>query len=187
MTEPDYISLIDEYKQAGQIPLLWQWRAREYICAANVLGRVTDKSDLFASRRTKHWKPHRTIRMLYGLALEMMLKGLLVAQGVDATSTGKLNRQLKTHDVLVLWKRASLPLNPQTEQLLKTLHWSIEAGKYPIGTDSDAYEPVPYLRASATVNQIMKLLETVEAALHQTARSLDSTDLRELCSDWQLP
>ncbi len=184
MAEPDYTSLIDEYKHAGQLPLLWQWRAREYICAANVLRRVTDKTDLFALRDTKRWKPHRTVRMLYGLALEIMLKGLLIAQGVDATSTGKLNQRLQTHNVLVLWKHAGLPLDPQTEQVLKILHWSIEAGKYPIGTKFDAFEPVPYLRASATVNQIMRLLETVEAALHATERVLDKTDLRKLCTDW---
>src|SRR5207244_4174067 len=127
----------------------------------------------------------RTIRMLYGLALEIMLKGLLVAQGVDATSTGKLNKRFKHHDVLALWKDAGLPLNQQTEQLLTTLHWSIEAGKYPIGTKSDAYEPVPYLRASATINQFLKLLETVEAALHTHDRLVDATDLRSLCSDWK--
>jgi hypothetical protein len=185
MDETDYTWLIDEYKQVGQIPLLWQWRSREYICAANILRRAGDDTNLFKTRNDKRWKPRRVIRLLYGLALEMQLKGLLVAQGVDATSTGQLNKRLKTHNLLSLWRSAGLPIDQQSEKVLTILHWSIETDRYPVGTKPEVDAPRPYMVASATVNQILKLIETAEAALHKTERLplFDNTDLRKLCSE----
>ena len=103
----DYTGLIEEFKRTGQIPLVWQWSAREFVCAANILRAKCEDGDLFVPgvpSSNSLWKPYRAIRLLYGLALENLLKGLLVAQGVDATSTGKLNKKLQTHNLVSLWK-----------------------------------------------------------------------------------
>src|SRR5258708_7532748 len=103
--------------------------------------------------------------LLYGLALEILLKGLLVAQGLAATATGELNGRLKTHNVLHLWSEAGLLLDGQTEDLLRRLHWSIEAGKYPVGTKPDPNAPSPVWVALTSVKAIGSLLDTVEDAL----------------------
>ena len=150
--QPTDTWLISKYKKHGQIPLLWQWRAREFVCAANNLrGACDDKTFFNATSANRHSKPHNAARLLYGLALEMLLKALLVAQGADATSSGKLNKRLKTHNLVELWSDAGLLLTPQTKDTLEILHWAIESGKYPVGTKPESNAPGPYTRPTATV------------------------------------
>src|SRR5215831_6448474 len=135
------------FKIRGQMPLAWQWSARQFVCAANILRARCEAGDLFAPgapSRNSLWKPHNVVRLLYGLALENLLKGLLVAQGTDATSTGRLNKILKTHDLASLWERAGLPVTDQTKDVLRNLRWSIETGKYPVGTAPNSSDPQPF-------------------------------------------
>ena len=85
--EPDYDPLIDEFKKSGQMPLLWQWTAREFVCSANILRNAAQNTSLFPDNKKNTdqlWKPKIAIWLLYGLALENLVKGLLVAQGIDA-------------------------------------------------------------------------------------------------------
>ena len=60
----DYSPLIEEFKKAGQMPLLWQWTAREFVCSANILRRAAQDTDLFppGGAKADHlWKPHRVV------------------------------------------------------------------------------------------------------------------------------
>ena len=78
--EPDYEPLIEEFKKSGQMPLLWQWTAREFVCAANVLRSAAESASLFpgTDQTGEHlWKPRAAVWLLYGLALENLVKGLL--------------------------------------------------------------------------------------------------------------
>lgn len=120
--------------------------------------------------------------LLYGLALENLLKGLLVAQGVDATSAGALNNRLKTHNLASLWKQAGLPLNDSREDALKNLHWSIEAGKCPVGTKPDFGSPSPVWVALTNLDQVLDLLTMAEDKLRETRPDdvFETTDLRSL-------
>ncbi len=122
--------------------------------------------------------------LLYGLALENLLKGLLVAQGVDATSTGTLNHQLKTHNVLKLWNWAKLPITHATEDLLKRLHWSIEAGKYPVGLHPNPDDPGLIWVALTNIDEVGGLLDTVEDELRrlQPKRMFEKVNLLEICA-----
>jgi hypothetical protein len=150
------------------MPLAWQWSARQFVCAANILRAQCEAKDLFepgAPGWNSLWKPHNVVRLLYGLALENLLKGLLVAQGTDATSTGKLNKILKTHDLVSLWTRANLPLTDQTKDTLRNLRWSIETGKYPVGTSPNSSDSQPFGVALTSIHKIAGLLQKVEDAL----------------------
>jgi PhnB protein len=118
--------------------------------------------------------------------LENLLKGLLVAQGVDATSTGKLNNELKTHNLVHLWKLAGLPLTNQEEEILKILQWAIETNKYPVGLRHDAITPNGFNVANTTANvhRIVALIETVENALRETpSEAFEKIDLLKICTE----
>jgi hypothetical protein len=74
----DYSELIEEFKRAGQLPLIWQWTARDLICAANVLrSRREELTNGGAPEATRRHATQAPILLLYGLALENLLKGLL--------------------------------------------------------------------------------------------------------------
>ena len=180
----DYTELIEQFKRAGQLPIIWQWTARDLVCAANTLRRR--REELVAANAPEGASRHATkmpILLLYGLALENLLKGLLVAQGTDATTTGKLNATLKTHDVLRLWRLAGLSLDEPAEDLLKRLHYSIEVGKYPVGTKPDPAAPSPVWVELSSLKGIGELLATAEEALRalQPKTTFAKIDLLALC------
>ncbi len=186
MEEDDDTELIEEFKKTGQLPLVWQWTSREFVCAANILRdqhELRQKEPARVPEAESLWKLIGPMMLLYGLALENVLKGLLVAQGVDATSTGELNRKLKTHNLLWLWKQADLPNNGAREEVLENLHWSIEAGKYPVGTKPDIDAPAPVWVALTNVDEILNLLHIAEDALRgvQPNRAFEKTNLLSLC------
>lgn len=184
--DPDYTELIEEYKRSGEFPLIWQWTARDMICAANVLHHKREAVQERRAEAAPELRFHTTpapVMLLYGLALEILLKGLLVAQGVSATSTGELNAKLKTHNLLHLWREAGLPVDGQSEDLLRRLHWSVETGKYPVGTKPDPKAPSAVWVALTSVASIGSLLETVEDALRarQPKGLFEGTQLLRLC------
>jgi hypothetical protein len=185
--EPDYDPLIDEFKKSGQMPLLWQWTAREFVCSANILRNAAQNTSLFPDNKKNTdqlWKPKIAIWLLYGLALENLVKGLLVAQGIDATSTGKLNESLKTHDLVRLWRRAGLPVSDATDEILKNLHWSVEVGKYPVATKPEPDAPTPVWIALMNATAVVNLIEIAEDALRAKRPdwTFEKQSLLELCA-----
>jgi len=123
-------------EMAGRVAV-WQWVARDLLAAANVLHQHRRGS---APRRRKGRsdspvdRSSAPILLLYGMALEDLLKGLLIAQGTPATVGGKLNRALKTHDVLALWRKAGVTVDDERAAVLSALAWAIEiGGRYPVG------------------------------------------------------
>lgn len=179
-------ALIDEFKRAGQMPLLWQWTAREFICAGNILLRALEDPKWFDATESPDGaitKPVKAMWLLYGLALENLLKGVLVARGSDATKTGKLNKTLKNHDLVRLWRSAGLPESEATDELLKNLRWSIEPGKYPVGTRPDAQAPAPMWVSLMNARDVLRLVEQAEDALRTAGQhwALPKTNLANLC------
>lgn len=129
MGDTDYTDVIEDFKRSGQFPLLWQLTARDFISAANHLRRTHEMTSVDAdatSTEANAFTSKRPMLLLYGLGLENLLKGLLVSLGTDATSTGRLNNRLKTHDLLSLWREAGLALTSDAEEVLGHLHWSVE-------------------------------------------------------------
>ena len=138
----DHDPLVEGFKVAGQMPSLWQGEARDLICAANVLMERKEAAwrqheNMAAGRKEKDSSLFHAnlslIMMLYGLAVENLVKGLLVAQGVDATSTGRFNEKLIGHDLPHLFDWARIPMTPPDRRLLKQLSSTIGSGKYPVG------------------------------------------------------
>jgi hypothetical protein len=118
-------------------------RARDLICAANVLMERQDavwrQRDIAAGGKeiesSLFYDSPQLIMMLYALAMENLVKGLLVAQGVDATSTGKLNKKLRKHNLPHLFDWARVAMTPEDCRLLEQLSSTIGSGKYPVGLE----------------------------------------------------
>ena len=135
--------LVEGFKVAGQMPSLWQGEARDLICAANVLmerkeAAYRQRYMAAGSEEKESSLSHANlslIMMLYGLALENLVKGLLVVQGVDATSTGKLNKKLRKHNLPHLFDWARVAMTPEDCRLLEQLSSTIGSGKYPVGLE----------------------------------------------------
>lgn len=80
---------------------------------------------------------HKVYRMLIGMSMESLLKGILVAQGTQILDAkGKLRRDFTTHDLCVLADRVdvrSFRFSEQDFKILGNLKPYIKwAGKYPL-------------------------------------------------------
>lgn len=186
--------LVEGFKAAGQTPLFWQTKARDLICAANVL----------MERKEAAWRQHRdiaaggkemepslfhasltVIMMLYAGAMENLGKGLLVAQGVDATSTGKLNKKLRKHNLPHLFDWARVAMTPADRRLLEQLSSTIGSGKYPVGLEPPGNPRTVKLGfvSPRDVQHIGRLLQTLDTSLRDTCpdEALPEINLLALC------
>ena len=168
-------------KQAGESPKaytdmagragMWQWMARDLLAAANAIhvhrrgpavrrGKGTDDARVDTSAAP--------ILMLYGMALENLLKGLLIAQGTPATVSGELNPVLKTHHVLELWRKAGLAIDTEQERLLSALGWAVETGgRYPVGRRPNPSAMPHLLVAMEPVKSFIGLFAIAEDAFRR--------------------
>lgn len=75
----------------------------------------------------------RSILFLMGLALENLLKGILIFDKPFLINTGKLNKEIKTHNLNFLFSKISdLNFNSNQLELIKILSDSIpDWGRYP--------------------------------------------------------
>lgn len=72
-------------------------------------------------------------QLLYGYALENLLKGIRVAKDPSLISGGKLDRKLASHDLVNLAKEARFILHVQEVPVAKALSkLSTWAGRYPV-------------------------------------------------------
>jgi hypothetical protein len=72
-------------------------------------------------------------QLLYGYALENLLKGIWIAKDPSLISGGKLNRKLASHDLAGLAKQAGFALHVQEEPVAKALSkLAVWAGRYPV-------------------------------------------------------
>lgn len=79
---------------------------------------------------------HSVYRMLIGMSIEALLKGILVAQGEQVLDNGKLSKNFATHDLTELVQRVDpsvLVFSSDESKILENLKpYIIWAGKYPI-------------------------------------------------------
>ncbi len=122
-------------------PLLWQTTARTHIHSANVLFRDYDKRYREENQKLlldplKYYVicSVNTVLLLYGLAIENLVKAVIIARNEPPFVNGHLNRKLDTHDLKNLCDQANLNYTRTNEdnQLLDALSEVIESGKYPI-------------------------------------------------------
>jgi hypothetical protein len=79
-------------------------------------------------------------QLLYAFAMENVLKGLAVAKVPELVGELKLDRQIKSHDLIRLAKRASFEVAVQEVPVLEALSQIAEwAGRYPVAASLDRY------------------------------------------------
>jgi hypothetical protein len=188
MDESDY------FWRLVNTPLYWQDTARDFICGANLLkndyyahprlgfarrGRLPP----YAVNRQRHTSP-RTIIVLYALAIENLLKAIIVARGQDPIGRkGQLEGWFTHHDLNKLAKRAGI--RHLNEDLLAQLSEFIKSGKYPVGlSDSDGHRAHNYFPDSVVVGieGVLPVLEERLDSVPAKRDKLPKIDLLKLCA-----
>jgi hypothetical protein len=160
----------------------WQQAAREFVLAANYLidwydppHDAGDPSDV-AWLHTGSTVP---MMVLYGTAVENLLKAILVAKGGSPVANGRLKPQYGHHRLLEYARDAGLELTVDATELLRRLSHVLYAGRYPVarteGEDPGAWT----LNYPADVERLWSLLEHLESVLRSTGTPcLPAVDLR---------
>jgi hypothetical protein len=188
MDETDY------FWRLVNTPSYWQDAARDFICGANLLkkdyyarprlgfGRRGPLA-AYAANRQRHTSP-RTIIVLYALAIENLLKAIIVALGQDPIGKkGSLEGWFTHHDLNKLAKRARVA--GLDADLLEQLSDFIRSGKYPVGlADGEGHRAHNYFPDSVLVG-IEHVLPVLEERLHTVPakrHKLAKIDLLKLCA-----
>jgi hypothetical protein len=116
----------------------WRDHAHRFIRAANRL--VSWYEPIITGEAQGPWEGgFQPIMLLYGVAVENLLKALVIAHGVLPVDTdGNLSRELKHHRLNDLTHKAGLAVSDVEVVLLTRLRDFIESGKYPIEKDADS-------------------------------------------------
>jgi hypothetical protein len=169
-----------QFRAAGNLALLWQWEARNLLLAGNVLDQREAKRG-HPARGEALWSLRGPALLMYGLAVENLLKAVLVAAGLDATPSGALNRRIKHHRLAELWQEARLPIHPGFADALEVLRWAVESGKYPVGT-KPADDPDPLDRMRTDAKLVATMMQVAEDALRALPKNqaFERIDLYQL-------
>ena len=107
-------------------------------------------------------------QLLYAYAIENVLKGLIVASEPALIDENRLNKALKSHDLLSLSETAGIQAFVQEEQVLRALsELSVWAGRYPVGvrrTDNFGGQNSDELLDWGSQNHLMRTFFTRTAA-----------------------
>jgi len=87
-----------------------------------------------------------------GLALENLLKAVIIRGQPDLVNKGKINREIKTHDLFSLVKLASLEIDVREAFYLRVGTQSVTwAGRYPCSTKPGELPPPLFSEADVMV------------------------------------
>jgi hypothetical protein len=172
----------EEFDRTANIPLAWQITARQLISAANGLRegleRSREKAWLYASKMP--------VLLLYGLAAENLVKAILVAKGTPAVKKGTLtlNEEIKGHDLQKLCGKARVRVSNDDTEILNILSWTVQSGKYPVGTKPAVYpgDPTPLWVNLTNLARVCDVLDLLEDELRTTGLKwvLPKEDLRAI-------
>ena len=160
----------------------WQQAAREFVLAANYLidwydpppepGRPSDLAWLHSGSTVP-------MLVLYAMAVEHLLKAILVANGESLVADGRLKPQFGHHRLLEYAKDAGLEPTPAVAELLKRLSHVLYAGRYPMATSAGDAAEAWALDYPDDVERVWSLLEQLESTLRSTGTAcLPAVDLR---------
>ena len=174
---------LEQFEAAANEPHRWQHTAREFIRAANYLLDwhdvplvEADPGDLECS----HYGTNSPMLVLYAVAIENLLKAVLLAQGSRAVSGGKLSNDFSHHNLTRYADDAGLVLNADQRPLLDRLHDVIQAGRYPVAKAPSRNPGAWQLHYPGDVERIWSILECLEDALRATGKPcLPPVDLRK--------
>lgn len=210
----------------AEVPDAWATMAYTLVFAANTLYQkyeswrenVLDKSHAQSPSGGLYYEvSFNIVLMLYGLAIENLVKGLLIAKGVKPFVTSPkelakikglsevetaigimtgaikriLNKDLDRHDLNVLFNKAGVLRNSEDEELLTFLQDAIESGRYPIAKDAKRRDVAfPYLRRyspKAIRQHIMVVLNNVDSQLRAEGWGNKTIDLESAGMDSREP
>jgi len=103
--------------------------------------------------------------MLYGLAAENLIKGVIVAKNPFLASKGNLPNWFTKHNLASLAVRAGLPVLSPQQHLLKRLQNYVESGKYPVARQEGQGGSTWVSFGAVDSNDILRLLEYLEEEL----------------------
>lgn len=172
-------------------PVAWQLAARDRVCAGNVLrDRFLAEFSTIETQGAERYHLFSLAASMYlqfGLAIENLLKGLLIARGYPATVNGKLNPALRPnggHDLVALAGLASLSVDERDRHLLRTLSGNVRfSAKYYVDLKPAQEGTVPphVYDVESDIARIHLLLARLEddlrAAFPQARHQIDLTRL----------
>jgi hypothetical protein len=185
--------LTHQFEIAAKQPTVWQVTARELICAANVLyERYDGIYPLLCQQKEDEtinpdifYSSSKPFMVLYGLAIENLIKGLIIAKGTNATINGKLNKCLENHNLKNLFKLAAISISEKDNHLLERLQRFIESGKYPIDKtprlSAKINDSIGHSFSRKDISHIGDLMKLLEKELHALDHGFDPIDLLSLC------
>jgi hypothetical protein len=165
-------------------PLEWQRAAVALLASANYLleAEIGPLPESFPGDWS--WSSGGSVQpqlLLYGAAVENLLKAILVAQGVPAVKGRSLNPDLATHELSRYAAQAGLKATKLEERLLRQLQDVLEAGKYPVAKKPGRNAAAWSFSYPEDISRIWALLERLDAELRATgARCMNATNLRTL-------
>lgn len=176
----------DEFELTGQNPGAWQLLARRHLSAANVLLKhvqLVGQSDMSPEERIAPELRMMPIYLLFGYALENLVKGLLVARGHNATWANpfeekkpiSLDKGFRHHCLPELFRAAAVKTSSKEKQVLEDLRDAIESEKYPVGVRPRSRKRTLGTNPAGDVHEAVELFRRVEASL------------RQICLDGVLP
>ena len=119
---------------------------------------------------------------LYALAVENLLKAIIIAHGEDPAPNGELATWFKHHNLSKHAERAKLSFTPK-RGLLETLREFIESGKYPIGKNPQSGTRTNHFIHPYYPETVFALLEKLEDDLRLVLpnKSFPKTELCNMC------
>jgi hypothetical protein len=170
----------DEFELTGQNPIAWQLQARSHLAAANVLvKRAHSLPQIRTGEVSEEYDPPHLrmmpVYLLYGYALENLVKGLLVARGETATWSGSLDenrsasldRGLKHHCLSELFRVAGVRPTKEESRLLEGLRDAIESEKYPVGVRPRSRKRILGLDPGGDIRRVFVLFRRMEHSLRE--------------------
>jgi len=147
------------FHNVAKTPIFWWFRANNLFASAVVLIEATEKAKAAyfgpmpkmsgivklskrQQRAAQRMQLSAVAHMLFGLAFEVALKGMLVAKRPEFVGADKLSESFTgKHVLLELFKTAEITLSRVEQRLVQRLSQSILwAGRYPVPKKCTAYQ-----------------------------------------------
>ena len=128
-------------------PEFWFRQAEELDRAAHLVWKSCEKdliamSALHVGAKFRYVNLGGVFWLNGGLALENLLKGIIIEQAPELVIDGRINKKLKTHNLLKLVKLADEDININDAFFLEiATECIIWAGRYPSSTDAKKTKP----------------------------------------------
>lgn len=170
-------------RRASQ-PIAWQEAALSLLASANYLleAEIGPLPESFPGDWS--WSSGGSVQpqlLLYGAAVENLLKAVRVAQGVPAVTGRSLNPDLATHELWRYADEAGLKPGKAESKLLRRLQDVLEAGKYPVAKKPGRNSAAWSFDYPHDISATWALLERLDEALRTTGtRCVARTGLRTL-------